>query len=108
MCPNKIEMTESIETKVVIDKALNLEYEINGIAPVQAVGTIANRDLYFRARHEEWTFDISNEAGQLPSDGFEGGFFKKGRFKNAGYMPYIEAEKIISDCVKEYLEINGT
>ena len=79
-------------------------YEIWGAAPVQAIGTAFGRDIYFRARHDEWTFEVADEAGNLPSDGQAGpsGFLIRGKDLNASYMPLREARKIIERGLKDF------
>ena len=75
-----------------------------GNCPVQAVGTVRGRDLYFRARHDGWSFDVADGAGRLPSDGYQDsdGFYREGNYPNAGWMPHREAVAIIAQCLREY------
>jgi hypothetical protein len=47
---------------------LDASFEVYGNCPVQGVGTVLGRDLYFRARHDGWSFDVADGAGHLPSD----------------------------------------
>jgi hypothetical protein len=79
-------------------------FEVWGNCPVQALGTVCGRDLYFRARHDGWTFDVADHAGNLPSDDFRGsdGFYREGEYPNAGWMPHREAVAIIEKCLREY------
>jgi hypothetical protein len=44
-------------------------FEVYGNCPVQAFGTVLGRELYCRARHDGWSFDVADHAGNLPSDG---------------------------------------
>lgn len=80
------------------------EFEVWGQCPVQATGTVRGKDLYFRARQNKWEFDIANDAGGMPSDGSNGenGFYREGRYPEAGWMPLNEAVKIIVGCLDEY------
>ena len=73
-------------------------FEVYGNCPVQAFGTVLGRELYFRARHEGWSFDVADHAGNLPSDGYRDsdGSYREGRYPNAGWMPLREAVKIIA------------
>ena len=89
----------------VSDPARSIEYEIWGCAPVQAFGAIAGRDIYFRARHRGWTFDITDPNGNLPSDGCAGAnsFYRAGEYENASHMPFEQAMQIIDRCLQEYL-----
>ena len=63
---------------------LRLKGTLDGLAPVQADGTINGYLFYFRARHNEWTFAISENPKvdpvdiQLPDQGERYGFFAKG------------------------------
>lgn len=83
---------------------LQLDYELFGSAPVQALGTIAGREFYFRARHNKWDFEVSAVDGQLPTDtGADPVFFKNGEFANASYMPHDVAMALIERCAEEYL-----
>ena len=80
-------------------------FEVYGNCPVQAFGTVLSRELYFRARHEGWSFEVSDHAGNLPSDGYRDsdGFYREGSYSQAGWMPLGEAVKIIARCLREYV-----
>lgn len=80
------------------------EFEIFGNCPVQALGTVLGRELYFRARHVNWSFDIANAEGGLPSDGYRDsdGFYREGDYADACWMPLREGIKIITHCLEEY------
>jgi hypothetical protein len=80
-------------------------FEVYGNCPVQAFGTVLGRQLYFRARHDGWSFDVADRAGNLPSDGYRDsdGFYREGDYPNAGWMPLLEAVKIIMRCLREYV-----
>ncbi len=83
---------------------LGLVYELGGVVPVQAFGSIGGRDFYFCARHSNWTFEMADDLGQLSSDtGNNAVLSVEGRNRNAGYMPLDEASKIIEECTKLYL-----
>lgn len=90
----------------VSDPSLQVEYSIWGNAPVQGDGTVAGRELYFRARHDAWSFDIADHKGALPSDGRADpdGFYREGESVNASWMPLEEAMQIIDQCLSEYLQ----
>ena len=47
---------------------MNLFGTIYGTSPVQAEGTINGHLFYFRARHDEWTFSISESSRIDPVD----------------------------------------
>jgi hypothetical protein len=80
------------------------EFHVIGDCPVQGFGKVLDRELYFRARHENWTFDVADCNGSLPSDGGSGpdGFFREGDYQSAGYMPLRDAVKIIVKCLREF------
>ncbi len=80
------------------------DFEVYGACPVQAFGTVRGRDLYFRARHGEWSFDVADSAGNLPSDGYfnSDGFYREGIDPNNGYMPLPEAVAVVAECLREY------
>jgi hypothetical protein len=90
----------------VSDPDQRIEYEICGNAPVQGVGTVLGRDLYFRARHDGWSFDIADHKGDLPSDGRAApdGFYREGAHEKASYMPLDVAMRIIDGCLREYID----
>jgi hypothetical protein len=80
------------------------QFEIYGKCPVQAFGTVLGRDLYFRARHQDWSFDVADCQGNLPSDGYQAsdGFYREGKYPDAGWMPLRDAVKIIAKCLREF------
>ena len=82
------------------------EFELYGNCPVQALGTVHGRDLYFRARHSSWSFDVADHAGNLPSDGYQDsdGFYREAKYRNAGWMPHRDALAIIEGCLREYTD----
>lgn len=84
---------------------LDAEFEVSGASPVQAVGTVLGRDLYFRARHDSWSFEIADHAGNMPSDGYRDsdGFYRDGTYPNASWMPLEKATRIIVRCLREYV-----
>ena len=86
------------------DPEFEAEFEINGVAPVQAIGTAFGRTVYFRARHDEWSFEVADDTDNLPSDGQAGptGFFKSGKYSNASYMPLTEALRIVELGLREF------
>jgi hypothetical protein len=81
------------------------EFEVYGACPVQAFGAVRGRDLYFRARHGKWSFDVADSAGNLPSDGYfdSDGFYREGIDPHHGYMPLEEAVAVIAECLREYI-----
>ena len=95
---------------------LNLTGRIYGRSPVQGEGTIRGNAFYFRARHDEWTFSVSENAEINPVDiqtieaGKQHGFYRENGYRpnrmgSVGYMDFEIAEKSMIDCVKEYKNI---
>jgi hypothetical protein len=89
----------------VVAPDLYTEFEVWGNCPVQGFGTVRGRELYFRARHDKWSFDVADHRGNYPSDGFhdEDGLYREGNFPDAGWMPFEEAVRIIEQCLRDYL-----
>ena len=88
----------------VRDVRHDFTFEMYGQAPVQAFGEVGGREFYFRARGDQWSCEVSDGHGQLPSDGraSSDGFIREGKHPNAGYMPLRTALKIIARCMHEY------
>jgi hypothetical protein len=94
---------------------LNLSGNIYGAAPIQAEGTVNGFKFYFRARHDEWTFSISEHAEidpvdiQFPETGKKYGYFAEDKYgtefdSKASYMEYDIAKEIIQRCSADYLQ----
>ena len=79
-------------------------FEIYGARPVQAFGADGGRESYFRAKHESWSFDAADHAGNLPSDGYRDsdGFYREGTYAGAGRMPLGKAIEIMGSCSSEH------
>jgi hypothetical protein len=95
---------DGLEMLLVTAPELDASFEVAGCSPVQGYGKVLDRELYFRARHDEWSFDVADDAGRFPSDGFRGPgtFFRAGPYPNASWMPHAEAVKIILRCLADY------
>jgi hypothetical protein len=95
---------EGLDRLFVKAPEYDAEFEVFGKCPVQALGSVHGRDLYFRARHHHWSFDVADSAGNLPSDGYRDsdGFFREGKSHNSGWMTLQEAIAIIEQCLREY------
>jgi hypothetical protein len=95
---------DGLERLFVEAPEYDARFNVGGNCPVQAFGTVRGRDLYFWARHDAWTFDVADHAGHLPSDGFmdSDGFYREGKYPNAGWMPHHRAVEIIERCLREY------
>jgi hypothetical protein len=92
-----------LEKLVVTAPEFDAGFEVYGHCPVQGFGTVLDRELYFRARHDGWSFDVADHAGHLPSDGYfdSDGFYREADYPNASWMPHTEAVKIIVRCLRE-------
>ena len=87
---------------------LELEYELFGEAPVQAMGKVAGRDFYFRARHNHWEFEVAMEDGRFPSDlDLPPVFQREGKCRDASFMPTRDAHGIIERCAREYRSVSS-
>lgn len=97
------------------NKELNLKGTIQGPAPVQAEGTVNGFPFYFRARHDQWTFSISEDPEidpvdiQMDEQGRKHGFFAEGRVGGeweyaASYLDDNSVRRIIERCASEYLQ----
>ena len=84
---------------------LDIEYELWGEYPVQALGEIRGRDFYFRAKHSEWEFEVADADGVLPSDGGEDEFVRRGKHPDASHMPHDEAASLIESFLREYAAV---
>lgn len=81
------------------DPRLVLDWGPDGCCPVQAGGTVAGQELYFRARGRHWSFTVGDDRAPLfevkePWD--EGPY-------DAGYMPVDEAERLLLRSAGEFL-----
>jgi hypothetical protein len=96
---------EGFDRLFVTAPELDAEFQVFGACPVQALGTVRGRDLFFRARHGKWWFEVADSAGTLPSDGGVSepdGFYRDGIDPDYGRMPLPEAVAVIAECLREY------
>lgn len=79
---------------------------IGGFCPVQGEGFVDGRFWYFRARHDEWRFEVfsvdGRDGGMLPGDdkiiwSADGEY--EGDQHNAGWMKFSEAWALIENCI---------
>lgn len=103
-----MEIRPGVDRFYVSAPDFDASFEVYGSCPVQAFGTAGGRDLYFRARHDAWTFDVADIAGNLPSDGYaeSDGFYREGDYPNAGWMPLRDAVALIGRCLQEYNSVS--
>jgi hypothetical protein len=64
------ESPDGLELLMVTAPEFDANFEVYGNCPVQGLGTVLGRDLYFHARHDGWWFEVADRAGNLPSDGY--------------------------------------
>jgi hypothetical protein len=104
----EIRAPDGLKALQVTAPELDAHFEVGGESPVQAFGKVLDRDLYFRARHDSWTFDVADEAGLFPSDGSRrpGTYFREGQYEGASYMPHAEAVKLILRCLADYTGVH--
>ena len=95
---------DALDRLVVEAPEYDARFEVWGACPVQALGSVLGRELYFRARHDAWTFEVADHRGLLPSDGYgdSDGFCREGDYTNASWMPLRSAVTIIERCLREY------
>ncbi len=93
----------------VIAREFDAEFEVWGSYPVQGLGMVLGRDLYFRARDMAWSFDVANSEGHFPSDGYQGsdGFYREREYPNADCMPLPVAVNVIVKCLEEYTGVRA-
>lgn len=83
---------------------------IGGNCPVQAEGTIAGKEFYFRARGNRWSMSIDSDLG--PNDRFFNPewYYQEpygdGPF-DAGWMTEDEARSFIAQAAERYLKEVG-
>jgi hypothetical protein len=75
--------------------------ELGGNCPVQATGTIREREFYFRARGSHWSFDVflTPNVTWTYSENYGTGF-------DAGWMTEDEARGFIEKAANMFLEWN--
>lgn len=85
-----------------------------GNCPVQAEGQIGPHPFYFRARHEAWSFGLSEDPAVDGSDVYvttESQFVAEGDYGTtpfaAGYMPEADAITLIQRSAEEYRRLRG-
>jgi hypothetical protein len=98
-----------LERFFVIAPEFAAEFKVCGRCPVQALGAVLKRAIYFRARHNEWSFDVADCSGNLPSDGFRDsdGFYRDGKYVGNCEMPLREAIKVVVKCLREFTGVDS-
>lgn len=90
-------------------KSLHIDIsDIGGWCPVQAEGTVFGTPFYFRARHESYFFGVGNDPVGLCINNFADGWFIDQDWgdgeEDAGYMPIVEAKRLIVVHSMEYIK----
>ena len=100
---------DGLDRLLVTAPEFDAAFEVYGSSPVQGFGAVLGRELYFRAKYESWSFEVSDHAGRLPSDGYRNadGFYREGAYPDAGWMPLREAVKIIRRCLREFTGVRA-
>ena len=88
---------------------------IRGSGPVVGRGTIDGMPFYFHARWDGWSFSLALHPDVDPQGitmSSERAFYVEGDYGqpegyDASYMPEEEAEAIIRNCIKIFLEQQG-
>lgn len=89
-----------------------LVIDVSGACPVQGEGSLDGHPLYFRARHDGWSFCVAASLDGDPVDvGFGSpGWYLEGSYgldEEASWMPASDSMKIVEACVarirKEWL-----
>ena len=84
---------------------------LDGYAPVQGEGSVDGHAWYFRARHQEWSFEIAEPAEVDWTDVDVGLQVGGWRVQDeawgedayaASYMPYATAWTIIQQCITRF------
>lgn len=78
---------------------------IHGFCPVQGHGELDGLFWYFRARHDEWGFEVHETscAGELPPDEHMV-WGCAGEDDDASWMKYSEAWRLIERSIAEFRE----
>lgn len=75
---------------------------IDGFCPVQGVGQVDDKFWYFRARHDEWSFEVYTKSceRELPKE--DPIWLTVGEHDNASWMKFSEAWALIEDSIAKY------
>lgn len=96
-------MSTPVGRELIRVPALEVEYELFGDLPIQALGVVRGREFYYHLRHGEWTFEVADECGDLMSDhDQEPVFHRHGRVSYTD-STFETAKAQIQGCCMEYL-----
>ena len=84
-----------------MNTGIKLDY-FGGYAPIQAWGEVEGQKFYFRARWDEWQFEIGKPGIEVPTtDKTQLLFVREGELLPNAF--YNEMAAIIISCFQEYL-----
>ena len=90
----------------VVEPELGLDYLLAGPALIQACGTVHGRAFFFIAKHSNWSFEVADDLGNLPSDtGNNAVCNVEGRRKLAHDMSPQDAQQIIAACARLFANV---
>ena len=96
----------NLEPRHVVESELDLDYELTGPDPIQACGTLHGRTFFFIAKHSNWSFEVADELGNLPSDTGNNACCKmEGRRKLADDMSLQDTQQIIAACARLFADV---
>ena len=82
-----------------------IELNISGNCPIQAFGKISDYEsdhFYFRARHDNWSFEVYDKDNQS-----EVIYYADGVYGNSSWMPVDVALKIIGEYILIFWKKEG-
>ena len=87
---------------------LGLTYELTGPYPIRALGNIGTREFFFHAKHSNWSFEMSDDLRDLPSDtGNSPVFTLAARRKFADEMNPSDVKTIIRECASLFNKLTS-
>ncbi len=91
------EVQKSVGPYYVYSGCPRISIEIQGNCPVQANGKIGKDKFYFRARHENWQFEVYDKE-----DTNKIVFSCEGEYETAGWMYIKDVFGFIGEQLQEY------
>jgi len=92
---------DGLESLWVVAPEFDADFEVFGACPVEAVGTVCGRDLYFHTRHERWSFEVADDFGNTNGHSADK-LLHEGDHPGADWMSHQQAAEIIIRCLREY------
>lgn len=76
---------------------------VNGFCPVQGDGTVGGFWWYFRARWDDWSFDVFSAKPEWDGTAYDAFVWgTAGEYDNASWMPYADAWKLIKEQLSAF------